>query len=71
MSTQDFELIRLDRLRPEARQALRELLECVQTGFTGDFRIDFTNGVPVVRRRTETVRYSKQNLTKNSKIAIQ
>jgi len=64
MPNQNLELIRLDRLRPEARQALCELLDCVTTGFTGDFRIDFTNGVPVVRRRTETVRYGKQKLTK-------
>lgn len=59
MPTQNLELIRLDHLRPEARQALCELFECIKTGFTGDFRLDFTKGVPVVRRRTETVRYGK------------
>lgn len=60
----NLQLIRLDQL-PESTQAvLREVVECLEQRFTGDLRVDFKDGVPQVQKRTETLRYHPERLTK-------
>lgn len=64
MSTKDLELVRLDQLPEPTREVLCEVIGMLATKFTGDLRIDFNEGIPQVRRRTDTIRYQKGYLTK-------
>ena len=59
MPNQNLQAIRLDKLDPKAQEAFYELLCCVSEGLTGDLRIDFKEGVPMVVKRTEVRRFGK------------
>jgi len=50
---------------PKVHEALEDLLACVRQGFTGSLLLDFKDGIPLVRRRTETHRFGTiaKNLT--------
>ncbi len=44
----------------KARKAVADLVSAIKNGFTGNFSIDMRDGVPQVRRRTDTHRYGKK-----------
>jgi hypothetical protein len=48
------------RLPLRAQEALHEIMECVTARFTGSLQFEFNDGVPQLRRRTETKRYGKE-----------
>lgn len=46
---------------PKAQEALEEFLDLVESEFTGTLMLEFTKGVPVLRKRTDTYRYGRRD----------
>ena len=44
-------------VNPRVREALTEVLELVELGFTGNLSIDFKDGIPLGFKRMETRRF--------------
>jgi hypothetical protein len=43
----------------KADLALAELVECVGKNFTGSLQFDFSDGIPQLRRRTDTMKFGR------------
>ncbi len=46
-------------LSPKGAEAVHELLRCIEEGFTGTLQFEFKDGIPQLRRRTDTHRFGR------------